>query len=347
MKHYNIPVFISHYGCPHTCVFCNQKKITGRETSIEVSEVDKIIRDYLETLPKDCIIEVAFFGGSFTGIDINLQEDYLKVVKPYIDKGLISGVRLSTRPDYINEEILNLLLKYGVTTIELGVQSFDENVLLESERGHSKEDIYKAIKLIKTYKIKLGIQIMPGLPGSNFESDIFSIRETVKLNPDMVRIYPTLVINETKLLDLYEKDRYRPLSLEAAVFRVVPMLAMLELNNIKVIRVGLQPSEEIREDGVIITGPFHPALRELMETQIYYEFFLNILKETERLEVYMNQKNISRAVGMNKRNVNRLSGKIVIKQENSLNKDIIQINKIIYSREDILKNTLLNREWCL
>ncbi len=171
MKHYNIPIFVSHFGCPNDCVFCNQRKINGRETDITIEDIKDTIESYLKTLPKKSKKEVAFFGGTFTGISRGLQEEYLKVVNRYIVNGDVDGIRLSTRPDYIDEEIVQMLKRYGVTTIELGVQSFDEYVLKKSARYYPIETVERASKLIQKYEIDLGIQLMIGLPGATDESD--------------------------------------------------------------------------------------------------------------------------------------------------------------------------------
>ncbi len=336
MKHYNIPIFIVHYGCPHICVFCNQKKITGVETNITSNDIDLIIKEYLKTLPEDSYKEVAFFGGSFTGISIKLQKQYLDVVQPYIKSKKINGIRMSTRPDYISKEILDLLKEYSVTTIELGVQSFDDEVLEKSERGYKNEVIYEASNLIKEYGINLGIQIMPGLPGSNFEKDILSIKEIVKIHPNEVRIYPTLVITETELEKMYARKEYKPLELEEAVEQVVPMVALLELNDIKIIRTGLQPSDDLREEGVVVGGPFHSAFRELVETEIYYKFFNILLRETEVVKVECNEKNTSRIIGINKKNKVRLGEKFKISRNDKLERNEILINLKKYTRKQIL-----------
>ncbi len=337
MKHYNIPIFVVHFGCPNMCVFCNQKKITGVETDITIKDIEDTIEKHIRTIPEKAYKEVAFFGGSFTGIKQEIQLDYLKTVKKYIDKGLINGIRLSTRPDYINEKNLEILKEYKVTTIELGIQSFDQQVLDISERGYKKDIIYKAIEAIKNSGIKLGIQIMPGLPGADMESDINGTKEIVKINPDMVRIYPTLVISDTKLERMYNENKYIPLSLNEAVDRVMQMLALLEINNIDVIRVGLQPSEDLREEGVIIAGPFHPAFRELVETEIYYNFLDKILIDNKNIEVEVNKKNISKVKGMNKKNLLRFGSKLLIKENNDIKLNEILVNNKIYKREDVLK----------
>ena len=340
MRHYNIPVFIVHYGCPHMCVFCNQEKITGRETNITPEEISDTIEEYLKMLDKDSIKEVAFFGGTFTAISIELQKKYLEVVKGYIDKGIIDGIRLSTRPDCISDEILILLKDYGVKVIELGVQSLDDGVLKLSERGYRKETVKKASSLIKSYGIKLGIQIMPGLPGATFENDLATAKEVVKLAPDMVRIYPTLVISDTKLEKMYSEGKFKPLTMSDAVNLVSKLIAYFELENIEIIRVGLQPSDELREDGIVLAGPFHPAFRELVETKLYGDFYGSLLKKERHLKVEVSPRSVSRAVGIKKSNKLRFNNSIEITVNSELTKDELKVNGRCYTRKDILKNII-------
>ncbi len=338
MKHYNIPIFISHFGCPHTCVFCNQVKINGRETDVTCSDIEETIEEYLEILPKDSEKEVAFFGGTFTGIDVRIQEEYLATVKPYIDKGLVDGIRLSTRPDYINEKILELLLKYGVTTIELGVQSLDDEVLSRSERGYKSDIVEAASTLIKSYGFKLGIQVMPGLPGSTNQTDFETAEKVVKIKPDMVRIYPTLVINNTKLEKMYYDREYSPMELEEAVARVLPIMVLFELNDINIIRVGLQPSDDLCEEGVIKAGPFHPAFKETIETEIYGRFLRSL--NVESLDIVTHEKNISKIVGMKKKNKLFFGKKMTVKIDNNLSLEKVVVNKVQYTRKEILNKIL-------
>lgn len=340
MKHYNIPIFITHYGCPNMCVFCNQNKITGRETDIDPKDIPNIIDEYLLTLPLEGKKEVAFFGGTFTAISLELQEKFLKEVKNYIDKGLVDGIRLSTRPDNINREILELLKFYGVTTIELGVQSLDNKVLELSERGYKKEEVERASSLIKEYKIQLGIQLMPGLPGSSFESDLNSANAIVKLNPNMVRIYPTLVISNTKLELMYKRGEFKPLSIEDAVNLCAILIAKFEIKKIDIIRVGLQPSDEIREEGVILDGPFHPAFRELVESHMNKLFFNYLLKQENELHVLTNKFDISRVTGIKKSNKLYFKNKLKIELSEGVERGNMLINNKKYSREDILRHIL-------
>lgn len=344
MKHYNIPIFISHFGCPNSCVFCNQKKINGRETDVTMEDLKNTIEMYLETLPKNSKKEVAFFGGTFTGISMGLQKEYLETTYEYIKSGDIDGIRLSTRPDCINDEIVAQLKKYGVTAVELGVQSLDEKVLLATERYYPVEVVENACKILKKYGIKFGVQLMIGLPESTFEKDFETAKKAVDMQPDMARIYPTLVIKGTKMAKMFKDGEYMPLSLEEAVHRARKIYALLELNGINIIRVGLQPSEDLREEGVVLGGPFHPAFRELVEGEIYYEFLKKITEKEQRLEIVANERSISKIVGLNRSNRLRLEKYFNIKIDNAIIKDDIVVNGRKYSRLDILKGELYRNE---
>ncbi|MGL4653698.1 elongator complex protein 3 [Cetobacterium sp.] len=340
MKHYNIPIFISHFGCPNDCVFCNQKKINGRETDVTTDDIKNIIETYLKTLPKKSKKEVAFFGGTFTGISIKLQEEYLSVVYEYIKEGLIDGIRLSTRPDYIDEEIVKMLKRYGVTTVELGVQSLDENVLKKTHRFYPMEKVFIASKLIKDAGIELGIQLMLGLPGSTDESDYLSAVKTVGLEPDIARIYPTLVIKETEMADMFKQGTYIPLTLEDAVKRCKKIYSLLDYNDINIVRVGLQPTDDLNDDENVLGGPFHPAFRELVVGEIYYDFLKNILDVEKKLEVETNERNVSRIVGLNKVNKEKLGKDFKVKIDNTLEVDTIKVNERIYPWKQVLRGEI-------
>ena len=340
MKHYNIPIFISHFGCPNSCVFCNQKKINGRETDVTMEDLRNTIEMYLETLPKNSKKEVAFFGGTFTGISMGLQKEYLETAYEYIKKGEIDGIRLSTRPDCINYEIVEQLKKYGVTTVELGVQSLDEEVLIATERYYPVSVVEEACKILKEYGIKLGIQLMVGLPKSTFDSDYETAKKVLEMKPDMVRIYPTLVIKNTKMEQMFYQEEYSPLSLEEAIERTKKIMALLESNGINIIRVGLQPSEDLREDGVVLGGPFHPAFKELVETEIYHNFFKKIIEKEKELNIIANEKSISKLVGIKKANKLRLKECFNIKIDNSIEQENLIVNGKKYSRLDVLRGEL-------
>src|SRR5699024_10808810 len=268
-KHYIIPIFVPHFGCKYNCVFCNQKKITNASTNIRANEVHSTIKKYLNYFRENSFIEIAFYGGSFTAIDIEIQKELLGVAVEYKELGIVDEIRLSTRPDAIDIEILENLKDYQVDTIELGVQSLDEEVLKASARGHSISDVYNAVNLIKSYNFKLGLQMMIGLPKDSCEKTIKTAYEFIKLKPNCVRIYPTLVINNTILEKLVGLKRYEPLNLEEAIEVSTIVLMMFYLNNINVIRVGLQITENIQMGKDVLAGPFHPAFRQLVESNIY------------------------------------------------------------------------------
>lgn len=341
MRHYNIPIFINHIGCPNSCVFCNQKKINGVETDTTPEDVLKTIEEYLEFLPKNGEIEVAFFGGTFTGLSFNLQKEYLEVVQPFIQNQKVSGIRISTRPDCIDDAILQQLKDYNVKVIELGVQSLNQKVLDLTARNYKVDVVYKSIELIKKYNINLGIQIMLGLPGATFDTDYETAKKVVELKPDMVRIYPSLVLSGTKMEEMFLNKEYKPYTVEEAVKVGVKIYSLIEFNDIKIIRVGLQPSEDLREEGVILDGPFHPAFRDLLEGEIYSLFFEYLLKNKElKLDVEANEKNISKILGNKGVNKQKYKNILNIKINNSLSLDTISVNSIKYTRKDILSKVI-------
>lgn len=272
-KHAIIPIFIPHKGCPNDCVFCNQKAITARTDNVSPEDVRNTIETYLPTLQGRNLetIEIAFFGGSFTGIPIEEQSAFLAIAKEYKDKGLIDKIHMSTRPDYIDREILDNLKFYGADIIELGVQSFDPDVLKASNRGHSIEDVHKACDLIKEYGFELGIQLMIGLPGDSMEKCIYSVKETIKIGPSVARLYPTIVLNDTKLLEMYQSGEYKPLSQDEALDITKEMYRLLDDAGITILRVGLKSTDLITEGGEICGNTYHPAFRQLVEGEIAKE----------------------------------------------------------------------------
>lgn len=317
MRKYNIPVFVPHKGCPFDCVFCNQNRITGHTEVKDVTpdEVTQTIEEYLATIPKENrAVETAFFGGSFTGIPIAEQSALMECVQPYIEDGRIDGIRLSTRPDYISRGILDNLKRYHVTTIELGVQSMEESVLKAANRGHTAQQVRDAVRLIREYDFDLGLQMMTGLPGDTVQYSIETARQLIALHPDCVRIYPTLTIRDTYLEKLYRTGKYVPQTLDDAVELSKKLLLMFEAENIKVIRVGLQPTEEINEGESVVAGPFHSAFRELVEGSIYYDIAAEQLRRISGdCIIYVNPREISKMSG------NKRSNIIKIKKEFNIN----------------------------
>lgn len=306
MKSYNIPIFVPHRGCPFDCVFCNQKHITGQTKDVDENDVKNTIEEYLKTLTKENrFVEAAFFGGSFTGIDIDIQRRLLSAAYEYVKSGAIDGIRLSTRPDYISAEILDMLDEYGVTTIELGVQSMDDEVLKCASRGHTAQQVRDAVALIRRYPFRLGLQMMTHLPGDTDEKSVMTAQKIIELKPDMVRIYPTLVIKDTYLEKLYKEGKYAPHTVDEAVELCKRLLPMFDEAGIPVIRVALAVTEEISPGGSLVAGPFHSAFRELVESEIYFDKMLDEVKNGAQ-KIGVNSREISKAVGNKRRNIERI-----------------------------------------
>lgn len=340
---YIIPIFVPHDGCPHDCVFCNQRKITGLDTSMTKEMVETIISEYKGTIGDkgNKHIEVAFFGGSFTGINIEKQRELLSVAKRYKDEGYLDDIRLSTRPDYIDEEVLDNLLEYDVSVIELGVQSLSQDVLDKSNRGHNRLDVCKASELIKNKGIKLGLQMMLGLPGDTRERSVETAKEIISLGPKFVRIYPTLVVKGTALEHQYMSGEYKPLELDETIETAAIIYRLFKKNSIDIIRVGLQPTDHIALGKDVVAGPFHPAFRQLVESRIIRdridEFLMN--KEFDSIVVEIGSRKISELVGNKRCNYIYFDDKypnkmIKLKANNDLKEDVILITKDMKS--DIL-----------
>ena len=312
-----IPIFIPFLGCPHDCAFCNQVKITNYKDRADENTIIKQIEDYLSYFKdKDSNKEIAFYGGSFTGLPEETMLSYLGIANDYKKKGIIDRIRLSTRPDYINNSILDYLKDYQVDTIELGIQSFDQEVLDANERGHLISDSQRASKLIKEYGFTLGHQIMPGLYKDSREKIIKTAIKSANIGPDIARIYPTLVIKDTKLERLYNLGLYEPLSLDEAVQISAEVLMIYEYKNINVIRIGLQPTENINEGKDVVAGPFHPATRQLVESyiyRIYLEDLINKNKIKNEITIHTSGREISLVAGNKKANKKYFYNKYKIK----------------------------------
>lgn len=312
MTHYNIPVFVPHLGCPHDCVFCNQKKITGAKSDFIIGEAKKIIEEYLATIErenKERFTEIAFFGGSFTAIERDIFESLCFLASKYVKDGRVNGLRCSTRPDCIDDDTLEFMKKCGFIMIELGVQSTDDFVLLKSGRGHTRKDVFDGAKKIKEHGIGLGLQMMTGLPFDTNEKAIATANDIISLKPDCVRIYPTLVIEGTQLCKMYKSGEYAPQTLDNAVSLCAHLIEMFEKSGVNVVRVGLQTTDEINENTVI--GPYHPAFRELCESRVYRNKIEKNLPLGNCI-VAINDREISKAVGVKRENVNYFKEKYKI-----------------------------------
>jgi len=264
-----IPIFVPHLGCPHCCVFCNQRRITGSDTPPDGARVTRIIEQGLSVTPPGTLVQAAFYGGSFTAVDSRLRLELLRAANPFVKDGRLSGLRVSTRPDAVDREILRELKEYGVDTVELGVQSMDDAVLSAARRGHTASDVEKAAALVKEAGLNLVLQMMCGLPRQTDESALASAKRLAELEPDGVRIYPAVVLQDSELADLWRRGEYVPLGVSHAASLGAKLLEVFELGNIPVIRFGLNPSEAL-SGGAALAGAYHPALGEL----VYSELFL-------------------------------------------------------------------------
>ena len=309
-KHVNIPIFIPHLGCPNQCVFCNQRSITGVD-EFEAATVKDEIDAALDTIPDGTEIEIAFFGGSFTGIDRDLMIELLSIANEYIVKGIVSSIRCSTRPDYISPEILDILKRYGVKTIELGLQSYDDDVLWQCKRGHTSIDEKYACELIVNSGFDLVGQMMIGLPGSTIDKEIATARFIIESGAVGARIYPTVVFKDTELADMAGADVYAPITLEEAVMRSATVFGLFIENNIKVIRIGLCSSDNLSDKDKYYAGPNHPALGEMVESEYYFAKICEAFEKARAKAfvspiVFVKSGSVSKAVGHKKINKERL-----------------------------------------
>ena len=300
-KHVIIPIFVPHKGCPHDCIFCNQKKISGQIEEMTVDRVPQIIESHLQTIKQDAFVEIAFYGGSFTAIEKSVQKSFLEKANIYLSNGSISEIRLSTRPDYIDDDILDFLMQYGVRTIELGVQSLDDDVLKSSCRGHDAACVYKAASLIKKKGLRLGIQTMTGLPKDTQEKCLYTAQQVISISPEIVRIYPVLVIKGTFLEELYTKGLYKPQGLNDAVDLCAKLMKRYEDNGIKVIRIGLQTSDSMEK---------------------------NNLMGKKEIIIKTGKSNISNVIGIKRSNINIIKEKycissVTVSADKSLSREII------------------------
>lgn len=337
-KQYIIPIFVPHLGCPNDCIFCNQKSISGQKKGMTRKEAKKIIDEHLASIEKEnAQIEIAFFGGSFTAIEKEKQKELLELAYEYIEKGEVESIRISTRPDCIDKEILKMLKKYKVKTIELGVQSSNDYILKRANRGHTFEDVKKASRLIRWYGFRLGHQMMVGLPDSNKIDEINTAKELIKLKPKMVRIYPVLVVKGTKLEKEYEQGIYEPLSVVQAVETCKEIVRLFADKNIDVIRIGLQTTEEISDpsskNSEVIAGPYHPAFRQLVESAMWYDAIVNKIKKlnvkVKEVEVIVNPIDSNNVIGHKKENVLKLKElynvDLILKQDEKIPQGKIKI----------------------
>ena len=326
MSHSNISIFIPHLGCPFNCIFCDQYKITGSDSIITPSTVYATLEESLKNFSKPTNdAQIAFFGGSFTAIDKDLMIEYLSVANQFIGKNGYDSIRISTRPDCIDEEILKILKMYNVKTIELGIQSLDDDVLKAAKRGHTVSQSLKSCKLIQEHGFELGMQMMCGLPEDTEDKDIATAKQIIELGCKQVRIYPVVVIAGTYLEKMYNEGAYTPLELEKAVSICAKLYKMFTDNNVTILKMGLHTASNN------VAGPFHPAFGELVRSEAFYNELTSNLEHGRKYTVEVSPNFISIANGNSKRNLNRL-------KENNYCVSIVQ-NSTLTSNEYKIKTS--------
>lgn len=332
-KHVNIPIFIPHLGCPNACVFCNQHTISGHG-EFRIENVEREIDEALATVGEEVEAEIAFFGGSFTGIDRSLMISLLELAQSYVRLGRVESIRLSTRPDYINEEIISILSSYSVRTVELGLQSLDDGVLFASRRGHDISCAERACRMLKSAGFELIGQMMIGLPQSTAEKEIFTARRICELGADGARVYPTVVFADTELSAMLARGAYSPLNTEDAVERTKNVLDIFDAARVPCIRVGLCASENLRDCSVAIAGATHAAIGEMAMSALYLE---RICAELDRrgiwgggVRIFVARGAVSKAVGQKRANKSKICEKYGLEWVKVLEKnEIIGYNIII------------------
>ena len=311
-----IPVFVPHLGCPHACVFCNQRSISGQQRSATAADVKHAIETAAAFLPKGEKRQLAFYGGSFTAIPAAKQEELLKAAEPYLKSGELNSIRLSTRPDAIDPETLARLRRYGVETVELGAQSMDEEVLRLTGRGHTAEDVERAARMVKAAGFSLVLQMMTGLPGDTPEKDLMTAKRIIDLRPDGVRVYPTVIVRGTELYEQWRAGRYREHTVEDAVEVCARLLPLFKEAGIPVLRLGLNPTEEL-SNGEAVAGAYHPALGELVRSRIYRNRAQELLAGVEqgsRVLLSVGKGKRSQMTGQHRQNLDFLRARFSLRE---------------------------------
>ncbi len=307
-----IPIFIPHAGCPHQCVFCNQVSITGAKHKMATpAELRAQIQDFLRYKKEDRkSVEVAFFGGNFLGLKSEEIKSLLDSAAEFVRDDHVDGIRFSTRPDTINERSLDIIKEYPVSTVELGVQSMDDHVLAMAGRGHSVLDTVRAVEQLKERDFSIGLQMMVGLPGDDETGALTTAQKIADLAPDFVRIYPTVVIADSRLAGWYQSGDYTPLSLEKGISLVKKIYLNFKKAGIVVIRMGLQASEDLEDGTTVLAGPHHPAFGHMVHCEIFWDMAVSAIESAncikESLTVLVNPRSISKMRGLNNSNIKKL-----------------------------------------
>jgi len=338
-KPFIIPVFLPHAGCPHQCVFCNQSSITGSHSTLANKDVRHQIETFLRFRRKRRHdVQIAFFGGNFLGIRTHTMKRLLANAAEYVTAGLADGIRFSTRPDTVDRQRLTSIKDFPVSTIELGVQSMNSSVLKHSNRGHTVADTIKAVLRLKEFDYEVGVQLMVGLPADNTRRTLASARQVARLKPDFVRIYPTVVLAGSPLAVRYKNGDYVPLSLEEAVNQVKDLYLFFKNENIPVIRMGLQASEDFANGSTLLSGPYHPAFGHLVYSKIFLDMATSAIisanPKGNKVGLRVHPRSVSKMRGLKNRNIKKLCGyfhfqSVEIVPDDSLREDQLKVNALL------------------
>ncbi|MDO9263779.1 MAG: radical SAM protein, partial [Desulfosalsimonadaceae bacterium] len=307
-----IPIFLPHAGCPHVCVFCNQRAITGSHVNFPTSnDIRFRVHEFLSyKRASRSGVEISFYGGNFLGLPAKTIQDLLDLASEFAGTGKIDGIRFSTRPDTIDEERLKILDPYPVSTVELGVQSMDDGVLREAGRDHTAADTVHAVRLLKQKNYRIGLQMMTGLPGDTDAVCLQTARRIIALKPDFVRIYPTLVICGSYLAEMYQQGRYAPQSMDDCIALLKTLVLLFQENGISVIRMGLQASDGLDDPAIVLAGPYHPALGHMVYSRILLDTAIEQLTAGQApgktVTITVHPRSLSRMQGLNKTNIDIL-----------------------------------------
>ena len=340
MRHYNIPIFLPELACPFRCVYCNQFSITGKQQLPDIQEVKNTIDKYLESFKeKGRFVEVAFFGGNFTGLPEKMQDDFLKIVQPYLEKGVVDGIRCSTRPDYINEKRVKVLKSFGMKNIELGAQTTNDVILQKCGRGHTFKDIENASQIIVDEGITLGLQMMTGLPFDTFDNDLQTAKDIVRLGAKETRIYPCIVVKDTELEKLYNKGEYKPLSLDDAVEQSATLYEYFNENDVKVLRIGLHTSEDLNGDAYV-AGPYYKNFAEMVFSRLWGRKFDKMHVDSDEICIEVPENELNHAIGYkgeNKKKLLERYKRVVIKPSFRPERNVVEHSGEIFFSKKLLR----------
>lgn len=337
-KPFIIPVFLPHAGCPHQCVFCNQTLISGVRSKISANDVRHAVESFLKYKNEGRgPIQIAFFGGNFLGIKMDKIKRLLAEAARFVKAGRVDSIRFSTRPDTIDHPRLDVIKDFPVSTVELGAQSMDDAVLRAAKRGHTCADTQSAVQRLKEFNYEIGVQLMVGLPGDDPARWLASARQVAELKPDFIRIYPTVVVAGTPLARLYQAGHYTPLSLKNAVAQVKEMYRFFTRNNIQVIRMGLQATNDLQQGSTILSGPYHPSFGHLVYSEIFFDMALSAIRsenlKREAIALHVHPHSVSKMRGLKNENMKKLRRKfhfqsIEVIADDSLQEDQLKIGAL-------------------